>query len=294
MPKSTRNPYFEACRLGAEEAASEMRFALRWEGPEESNVLAQAGVIRSWIRDGLPVMAVSVEDAPRLSPVLREARAKGARVLTWDADADRDARDFTVVQATASSVGHALAFEVGRMLGGKGSFGVITSSLKSPNQAAWLAELRHHISSHYPELEMVAVRACDDREESARREAETLLDTYPQLGALVGLCSPAVPGSAAAVKRSGRSSVRVTGVSLPMLCRDSLEDGTVGSVVIWSARKLGYLAAAAAHALASGVLKPGATTLRAGRLGNVVVRDDEIRLGRVHIVTKGNLEAFVS
>ena len=32
--------------------------------------------------------------------------------------------------------------------------------------------------------------------------------------------------------------------------------------------------------------------LRAGRLGNVIVRGDEIRLGRCHIVTKGNLDSF--
>jgi hypothetical protein len=35
-----------------------------------------------------------------------------------------------------------------------------------------------------------------------------------------------------------------------------------------------------------------AVFLRAGRMGNVIVRGDEIRLGRCHIVTRGNLNSF--
>jgi hypothetical protein len=44
--------------------------------------------------------------------------------------------------------------------------------------------------------------------------------------------------------------------------------------------------------VATGSLEPGAVFLRAGRLGNVIVRGDEIRLGRCHIVTKGNLDSL--
>ncbi len=81
-------------------------------------------------------------------------------------------------------------------------------------------------------------------------------------------------------------------MSLPSLCRSHIAEGTVDSVVFWKTRDLGYLAAASTHALANGALEPGATSLRAGRLGNVIVLDDEIRLGRCHIVSRGNLDSF--
>jgi rhamnose transport system substrate-binding protein len=94
------------------------------------------------------------------------------------------------------------------------------------------------------------------------------------------------------VKECGRRDLRITGVSLPSLCRGYIEEGVVASVVFWRTRDLGYLAAAPAHALATGALQHGAAFLVAGRLGNVIVRGDEIRLGRCHIVTKGNLESL--
>ena len=107
---------------------------------------------------------------------------------------------------------------------------------------------------------------------------------------IVGLCAPAVPG-ARARREAGRREVRITGFR-PAACRKDIEDGWVDSLVTWSPRNLGYLAAWAAHALATGDLVPGSLTLKAGRLGNVIVDGDRVRLGRLHIVTRGNLQSF--
>jgi ABC-type sugar transport system substrate-binding protein len=294
LPKSTENPYFEDCRLGALEAAQDNTFEVRWEGPAQPSAEAQADIVRGFVRDRLDVIAVSVEDAQTLSGGLREARSSGIKVLTWDADSESDARDFTVVAATADAIAQALGFETGRILGGKGSLAVITSSSTAPNQAEWLSQFRSRIAADYPKIEIAAVRECQDVEENARKQVEEVIQAFPDLRAVVGLCSPAVPGAAAALASRTGPRIGVTGVSLPSLCKPFLEKGLVDSVVAWSARKLGYLAAVSAHALATGGLKPGATMLRAGKLGSVFVRDDEIRLGRVHIVNARNLAQFLA
>jgi rhamnose transport system substrate-binding protein len=293
MPKSTRNPYFEDCRVGAQEAAKELGFELRWEGPPDADARRQAEIVEAWTREGVPVIAASVESSVRLTPVLKQARAQGARVLTWDSDADPDARDFTVLHATPESIAHALSFEVGRILGGKGTFAAITSTLSAPNQNAWIAEFKARLARDYPGLRLAEVRPCHDRTDEAGQETLQLLERHPDLKAIVGFCSPAVPGVAAALRTARRTDVKVTGVSLPSLCRGAIEEGVVESVVMWNTRNLGYLVGASAHALATGVLVPGNASLRAGRLGTVMVHGQEIRLGRCHIVTRGNLADFV-
>jgi len=292
MPKSVRNPYFEECRRGAAAAAEELGFELAWDGPPESDAGRQVQILERWIAQELPVVAVSVENGEQLSPVLKLARDKGLKVLTWDADADPEARDFTVVHATPESLAHALSFEIGRILGGRGRLAAITSTLDAPNQRAWIAELRSRLARDYAEIELVEVRPCGDDADVAHRQVLELLETVPDLGAVVGLCSPAVPAAAEALAAAGRKDVRITGVSLPSLCRRYIEAGAVDSVVIWQTRDLGYLAAASAHALADGGLQRGATSFRAGRLGMVVISGDQIRLGRCHIVTRGNLGDF--
>ena len=136
------------------------------------------------------------------------------------------------------------------------------------------------------------MRPCNDSEDEARRETLALLGRYPDLKAIVGFCSPAVPGAAAALKEASRKDIRITGVSLPSLCRAYIEEGLVESVVMWKTRNLGYLVGASAQALATGDLESGATMLQAGRLGTIVVMNDEIRLGRCHIVTRDNVAEF--
>ena len=61
--------------------------------------------------------------------MLRKARQNGIRVLTWDADAEPDARDFFVNQATAEGIADALTDEAARLLDANGDFAVVTGAL---------------------------------------------------------------------------------------------------------------------------------------------------------------------
>ena len=133
MPKSKGNAYFIACRKGAEEAARELGVTLIWDGPTEPDPAKQNEVVDAWITRGVDVIAVAVENSDGLSSVLRKARARGIKVLTWDADARPDARDFFVNQATPEGIGTTLMDNAARVLGGKGEFAIITASLTAAN-----------------------------------------------------------------------------------------------------------------------------------------------------------------
>ena len=73
------------------------------------------------------MIAVSVENEVAISTVLRKAREQGIKVVTWDADAEKDARDFFINQATPQGIGYTLTDEAARILGGKGEFAIITA-----------------------------------------------------------------------------------------------------------------------------------------------------------------------
>ena len=73
---------------------------LIWDGPTELDPAKQNEVVEAWITRQVDVIAVSVENQAAISTVLRKARSRGIKVLTWDADSEPDARDFLVNQAT--------------------------------------------------------------------------------------------------------------------------------------------------------------------------------------------------
>ena len=108
MPKAKGDPYFVSCLAGAEEAARELGVELLWDGPTSLDAARQNEMVENWITRGVDAIAVAVENRASLSTVLRKARARGIAVLTWDADAEPDARDFFVNQATAEGIGNTL------------------------------------------------------------------------------------------------------------------------------------------------------------------------------------------
>lgn len=292
MPKSKGNAYFIACRKGAEEAAKELDVQLIWDGPTDPDPARQNEIIDTWITRGVDVIAVAVENRQGISSVLRKARKRGIKVLTFDADAEPDARDFFVNQATPEGIGRTLMDNAARVMGGKGEFAIITASLTASNMIEWQKWIEARRKAKYPQIKMAALRPCDDLQKKAFDEANTIMSANPNVKLIMAICSPAVPGAAEAVKQSGRTDVKVVGLGLPNDNKRYVHEGITDCVVLWNTMDLGYLTVQAARALADGRLKQGDTTLQAGRLKAITIQGDNILLGQPYLFTKENIDQF--
>src|SRR5215831_8108071 len=187
MPKSKGNAYFIACRKGAEEAARELGSKLIWDGPTDPDPAKQNEVIDTWITRGVDAIAVAVENREGISSVLRKARARGIKVLTWDSDAEPDAREFFVNQATPEGIGQTLMDNAARILGGKGEFAIITASLTAANMIEWQKCIEARRAEKYPNIKMAVLRPCDDIKAKAFDEANTILNAYPNVRLIMAI-----------------------------------------------------------------------------------------------------------
>ncbi len=292
MPKAKGDPYFISCKKGAEEAAKELGAELLWDGPTDLDPAKQNEVVEAWITRGVDVIAVSVENKEGISTVLRKAKEKGIKVVTWDADAEKDARDYLINQATPQGIGETLTDEAARIMGGKGEFAIITASLSAANQNEWIKYIKQRLESKYPEMKLVTIQPSDGDRDRAFQETQNVLKVYPNVKVVMGIAAPAVPGIAEAVKQSNRKDVKVTGLSLPNMCKPYIKDGIVDSIVLWNTGDLGYLTVFVSNALKNGFFKKGDRSLKAGRLGDIEVVDDEVRLGKPFIFNKENVDKF--
>ena len=292
MPKAKGDPYFVSCRAGAEEAAHEQDVELIWDGPTSLDAAKQNELVENWITRRVDAIAVAVENRAAISTVLRKARDRGIRVLTWDADAEPDARDFFVNQATAEGIGNALTDEAARLLDGRGEFAVITGALTAANQNEWISFIRKRVADKHPQLTLATIRPSDDDRDKAFAETQTILKVFPAVRLMMAISAPAVPGSAEAVRQAGRTDVRVIGLSLPNINKAYVHSGVVQTVVLWNTRDLGYLTVYAAALAADAKLAAGVQSLQAGRLGEVAVRGSEIVLGPPLLFDKHNIDRF--
>jgi rhamnose transport system permease protein len=292
MPKAKGDPYFVSCRVGAEAAAKELGVELIWDGPTGLDAARQNELVESWITRGVDVIAVAVENRASISTALRKAQSRGIHVLTWDADAEPDARRFFVNQATAEGIGHGLTDEAARLLGGKGEFAIITGALSAANQNEWISFIKARVAEKYPNLKLATIRPSDDDRDKAFAETQTILRAFPNVKLVMAISAPAVPGAGEAVRQASRSDVNVIGLSLPNMNKPYVHEGVVQTVMLWNTADLGYLTVYAGALMARNRLAPGAASVDAGRLGTLSIRGSEIILGPPLLFTKANIDKF--
>lgn len=290
MPKAKGDPYFISARTGAEEAARELHVNMIWDGPTSLDASQQNELVENWITRGVNAIVVAVENKGSISTVLRKAREHGIAVLTWDADAQTDARDYFLNQATPEGIGTALADEAAQLLPQGGDFAIVTGALSAENQNDWIRYIKARVAAAHPNLHLATIQPSDDDRDKAFSATQTILKAYPQVKMVIAISAPAVPGAAEAVQQSGKTDVDVIGLSLPSICRTYIHRGTVQAIYLWNTKDLGYLTVYAGAMKAEGKIPPNATSVRAGRLGELTVRGSEIILGKPLKIDHSNVD----
>jgi len=290
MPKAKGDPYFISARIGAEEAARELGVDLIWDGPTSLDASQQNELVENWITMRVDAIVVAVENSGSISTVLRKARQHGIAVLTWDADAQPDARDYFLDQATPQGIADALTDEAERLLPDGGQFAIITGALSAENQNEWIACIKRRLAARHSRLILATVEPGDDDRDKAFAKTQTILKVMPQVKLIMDISAPAVPGSAEAVLQSGRTDVDVIGLSLPTICRPYIHSGTVQTIVLWNTHDLGYLTVYAGWLDAQHKIPNSSPFVMAGRLGKLTVRGSEIVLGTPLIINKANID----
>ncbi len=290
MPKAKGDPYFISARAGAEEAARALDVDLIWDGPTSLDASQQNELIEDWITRGVDAIVVAVENKGSISTVLRKARQHGIAVLTWDADAEPDARDFFLNQATPEGIANALVDEAAKLQPEGGQFAIITGALTAENQNQWIEFIKKRVASKYPRLSLATIQPSDDDRDKAFNQTQTILKVFPQVKLIMAISAPAVPGAAEAVQQSGRSDVDVIGLSLPSICKPYIHSGVVQAIVLWNTRDLGYLTVYAGWLDSQKKIPAAAATISAGRLGQLEKRGDEIILGTPLLIDRNNID----
>ena len=126
-------------------------------------------------------------------------------------------------------------------------------------------------------------------------QANTLMNKHGKtLKGIIGMTTVATPAAAEAVTQGNKcGQVAVTGLALPNAMKPYVNKGCVNGVVLWNPENLGYAATQVLRAAIDGTLKPGATSVKAGKLGELkIVNGSEVLLGAPTVFTKDNINQF--
>ncbi len=296
VPKLIGIGYFDATALGMQQAAEELgNVTVITDGPTEANIDDQITVIENYLAQGVDGVLFAANDPVAISPVLRRALSSGVHVVGYDANSEPDARTWFVNQAEFNGIAKAMMDALAAEKGEDASFGIVTSTFTTPNQARWIAEMWAYTNKCYPNMTWLETLEAQEDSVLSFNQATTLLNKYgDDIDGIFGMTSVATPSSADAVTQAGLcGEVAVVGLATPNAMKPYVNSGCVKSVVLWNPIDLGYAAVYVMRAVVDGTLVPGATSVEAGRLGELmIVNGSEVLLGAPFIFNAENINDF--
>jgi rhamnose transport system substrate-binding protein len=295
VPKLIGIGYFNATSKGIADAAKELgNVSAKTDGPTKANIDEQITFIDNYITQGVDGILFAANDPVAISPVLKKALSKGILVVGYDANSSPEARQWFVNQAQFNGIAKSLIDNMAGEIGETGSFAIVTSTFTTPNQARWISEMSAYAAKCHPKMKWLETVEAQEDNVLSFNQATTLINKHGDLKGLFGMTSVATPASAEAVTQAKKcGQIAVVGLATPNAMKPYVNKACVKSVVLWNPVDLGYAATYVLRAVADGTLKPGATSIKAGKLGELqVVNGSEVLLGPPFVFNKQNINGF--
>ena len=130
---------------------------------------------------------------------------------------------------------------------------------------------------NYKGITLVDTVYGDDLADKSYREAQGLIQKYPNLKAIIAPTTVGIVAAAKAIEDGGLTGkINVTGLGLPSEMAGHVKTGATKSFAIWNPIDLGYAATTIAYNLATGKAKADAgAEIPMGRMGNVKLDDNK-------------------
>lgn len=276
LPKAVNNPYFDVAAAGGQEAATALSGQFKQVGPSEATGAAQIPFIQTLTQQNVSAIVVSAADTNAIAPALKQAMAKGIKVVGYDSSPAPDARNVFINQADSKGIGEVqIQMVCDEIPGCAGEIAILSATSTATNQNAWIDFMKAALASNskYSGLKLVKVAYGNDDPQVSTTEAQGLLQAYPNLKGIISPTTVGISAAAQVLEQTGKAGkVQLTGLGTPNLMRKYVKDGTCKEFALWNVKDLGYLAYYTAALLVQGKIKGTAgETFTAGRLGSYTI-----------------------
>jgi rhamnose transport system substrate-binding protein len=277
--KNVGNPLGDSAMDGFTEAVEEHGHTAITRAPDEPTVEGQISIIQELIDQNVDGIAISANDPDALQPVLQNAMNQDIPVVTYDSTTNPESRTLHIEQADSELVGQVLADSTHDVLDGEGQYAILSATSTATNQNTWIEEMQNLIEEDpkYEDLELANIVYGDDLRDKSTEEAEGLIQSYPDLEAII---APSTVGLAATAKvvedNNLGEEITVTGLGLPSEMAAYIDSGVTPYMHLWNPIDMGYMAGQATVLLATGEISAEAgETFEAGSLGEKQITESE-------------------
>jgi rhamnose transport system substrate-binding protein len=297
VPKQLNNPYTDVELGGGSATAPKVGATYSVVGPNTASASSQVSFVNTLTQKRTNVIAIAANDPNAVCASLNQAKAAGAKIITFDSDTDPACRSLFINQVNSKDVALVELKQLGEQINYTGEFAILSATANATNQNTWIKFMKEELASNpkYANMKLVSTVYGNDDDTTSFQVAQGLLSSNPNLK---GIVSPTTVGIAATARYLGSSTYKgkvvLVGLGLPNQMRAYVKNGTVKEFALWDPAKIGEAAAYAGRALMDGKITGAeGDSFDGGDLGTLKVGpDNTVIVGPPTEFTADNIDQF--
>jgi ribose transport system substrate-binding protein len=241
ISKGFQHQFWQAVKLGSENAAKDLDVTITFEGPEsEAMVDKQVEMFQTALDKKPAAICLAAVDSKAFQPLLEKAKAAGIPVIGFDSGVDSD---IPVTTATTDNVAAAAlaADKMVELIGGEGEVAVIAHDQTSRTGIDRVKGFTDQIAAKYPKVTIVDTQYGGGDQLKSTDLAKAIIQAHPNLKGFFGANEGSIIGVLNAAKELGmEGKLTIIGYDSGQQQMDAIRSGAESGAITQNPIGIGY------------------------------------------------------
>ena len=244
--------FWQAVRMGAEQAAEEFGVRITFEGPEDETMVdRQVDMLKTALANKPQAIAMAAIDTESVAGILQEAKAEGIVVVGFDAgvgDAESDAK----VSTDSVEAGRLAAENAARLLNNEGKIGIIGHSQTTIDAVQRVIGFQEKIAE-FPGIQIVDIQYGEGDHLRSAEIAKTMTLAHADIDLIYTSNEGSCVGAYIGLREVGKiRDIMLVGFDSSAAMKDGIRTGEIVGAITQDPVGMGYKTVEAAVKLLNG------------------------------------------
>jgi len=241
ISKGFQHQFWQAVKIGAEKAATELNVEITFEGPEsETQVDKQIEMLQVALDKNPSAIGFAALDSQAATPLLKKAQENNIPIIAFDSGVDSDIPVTTASTDNIAAAGLA-ADKMAELIGGKGEVALIVHDQTSRTGIDRRDGFKNRIEEKYPDIKIVDIQYGGGDHLKSTDLAKAIMQAHPNLNGFFGANEGSAIGVLNAVTELGKeSSITIIGYDSGKAQIDAVRSGKMAGAITQNPIGIGY------------------------------------------------------